>query len=222
MKLSGTGRKATGLPPGAMKWFPKRSGNPRYGHHSSWQGYPGRPNTLHGPGMPGSALPQRRRSWGSILLVPLVVMFALYLVMVFVGRPYVVRGSSMCPTLEEGSRVFVIRYHFGNTPDRGDVVVLDGIEDRGDMLIKRVVAIGGDLVDYREEEIVVNERDVYRSLRSPPREQLSMVVPAGHVFVMGDNEGSSYDSRMFGPVSLDRVKGKAVVVFWPPGDLSVL
>jgi signal peptidase I len=47
-------------------------------------------------------------------------------------------------------------------------------------------------------------------------------VPAGMIFVMGDNRGDSEDSRVIGPVDVDKVVGKAFVIIWPPSDWSGL
>jgi len=160
--------------------------------------------------------------WGAILLIPLLVLLTLYLAMVFIGRPYVVRGASMYPTLHEGDRVFVMKYRFSDTPDRGDVVVLKDIGGQSELLIKRVIAIAGDRLTMKNGELIVNDRYSYDSSNTRVTEAYTQLVPDDAVFVMGDNEARSYDSRMFGPVSLDKVMGRAAFIFWPPGDAGKL
>lgn len=178
--------------------------------------------------IPSKPEPERFRDkiglpgWAVLLLVPLVILLSLYLVTLFIGRPYVVRGTSMYPTLDEGDRVFVTKYNFGATPSRGDVVVLKNVVEQPELLIKRVVAIGGDRLNVENGRIVVNDRYVHTSVNTRVARPYTELVPDNSIFVMGDNESHSYDSRMFGTVSFDKVVGRAVFIFWPLGRASKL
>ena len=183
--------------------------------------YPGQPQP---PGTPGQRFLDSTgiRGWRIWLLIPFAILLMLFLIIVFVGRPYIVRGSSMQPTLHGGDRVFVVKYRFGTTPDRGDVVILKNVRGADEMLIKRVVAISGDQVAASEGTLVVNGKYRHMSTNEYVTGEYSLMVPDGFVFVMGDNEAYSYDSRSFGPVPLNDVVGKASVIFWPPGDFKKL
>jgi signal peptidase I len=128
----------------------------------------------------------------------------------------------MEPTLNEGDRVFVVKYRFGTTPDRGDVVVLKNVRGSDELLIKRVVAIAGDQVASSSGNLVVNGKYGHRSTNYYDALEYSVIVPDGLVFVMGDNEAHSFDSRSFGPVPVQDVVGRAFIIFWPPGDLKKL
>lgn len=160
--------------------------------------------------------------WSLLLLMPLFILVALFLVILFVGRPYVVNGSSMEPTLHTGDRVFVVKYRLNTTPDRDDVVVLRDVAGSPEMLIKRIIAIAGDKISVQKDRIVVNDKYEHRSTNQGASTPYTRLVPDGQVFVMGDNESHSYDSRVFGPVSMKKVMGKAVVIFWPFNDLKFL
>jgi signal peptidase I len=109
--------------------------------------------------------------------------------------------------------------------------------------IKRVVAVGGDTIRYAgtPRRLMVNGEEVDQSyvkggrdrssstLTSTDCERLEMerrgkgcVVPAGRLFVMGDNRGDSEDSRILGPIEEDKVIGRAFVIIWPPSDFGSL
>lgn len=160
--------------------------------------------------------------WSLVLLIPLVTLLVIFLVLIFIGRPYVVHGSSMLPTLNDGDRVFVVSYRQGTTPDRGDVVVLKNVTGTTDMLIKRVIARSGDRLTVGNGKIIVNGGDAYSSTINRNTDTYTEIVPDGSVFVMGDNERHSYDSRTFGPIPMDNVVGKALFIFWPVGNMKAL
>jgi signal peptidase I len=109
--------------------------------------------------------------------------------------------------------------------------------------IKRIVALGGDTVRYTgsPRHLVVNGKTIAEpyirggrddfspalSARDCRRLRMSAApdgcrVPAGRVFVMGDNRGDSEDSRVIGPIKETKIVGHAFVIIWPPGDLAGL
>ena len=109
--------------------------------------------------------------------------------------------------------------------------------------IKRVVALGGDTIRYvgnprhlivngqRVDEPYVNngEDPTSQTITSGDCKRLDMeterdacVVPAGDVFVMGDNRPNSQDSRFLGPVDEDKIVGRAFVIIWPPSDFGTI
>lgn len=109
--------------------------------------------------------------------------------------------------------------------------------------IKRIVAVGGDTLRYSgtprvlmvngdrvPQPFIRGGRDRFSSaLTAQDCERLKMrpddggcLVPAGRVFVMGDNRGDSEDSRILGPIDEDRIVGHAFVIIWPPGDAGTL
>lgn len=155
------------------------------------------------------------------------------LVQAFVVKPFAIPTPSMATTVRPGDRILVdrISYHFTDV-DRGDVITFTG---HGPIpLLKRVVGLPGDRLAIRDGRLYVNGRPAGQawvrcsvggpeptlpgpdpsapwSLNKPFR------VPAGQLFVMGDNRTDSADSRYWGTVLRSQVVGKAFVVYWPPG-----
>lgn len=137
---------------------------------------------------------QVRRS----LLVPLLGAL-LFLVFFFYNfQTVTVKGHSMEPTLRDNQRILVCKaLWLVGQPKRGDIVVIRG-DRKGEYLVKRVAATGGEFVDY---EIQPFEYDFTQG---------KFKVPEGYVYVIGDNLAASEDSRAFGPVPLERILGKVV------------
>lgn len=144
----------------------------------------------------------------------------------FVAEPFAVPSASMMPTLRPGDHVVVdkLAYRFGE-PHRRDLVVFHAPRT-DELLLKRIVAVGGDLVGIEDgvlhvdghaiREPFVNRRLVDSVYFGPVR------VPDGAVFMMGDRREDSIDSRTFGPVSRDRIVGRVELRFWPPKDVGGL
>src|SRR5574341_730080 len=122
---------------------------------------------------------------------------------------YVVPSGSMQPTVAIGDHVFVnkaaygLRLPFAKTylldraePSTGDVVVLISPEDGHTVLLKRVAAVPGDVVE------------LHGSLQQ---------VPPDHYLVLGDNRMNSHDGRAFGLVTRDAVRGRVIAVWWRRG-----
>lgn len=170
------------------------------------------------------------------VLVTLVLAFLLYLgITTFLVGTYRVENVSMLPTLVEGQHLLVDKL----TPrfdsySRGDIVVFQepGARDGAIPYIKRVIGEPGDRVELRDGQVLINGVALDEPYRSddgpgdggtfPQRGGSSWDVPEGAVFVMGDHRARSEDSRAFGPVSVDRVIGRAVVRFWPLDGVGIL
>jgi signal peptidase I len=159
-----------------------------------------------------------------VLVVGLALLVAL-LIRGFVLAHFVVDGTSMARTLASGDRVFVnkMSYRIGD-PQRGDVVVLHQISGTSERdLIKRVIALGGEEIEIRSCEVRINGRVLFEPYLDPATSSPGScggdtprtIVPANHVFVLGDNRGGSQDSRAIGPIQQADLVGRAFIVFWP-------
>ena len=160
-----------------------------------------------------------------ILETVLIALVIAILVRSFVVERFVVDGPSMEPTMwtDESLMVFKIAYRFGQ-PKRGDIVVFQYRYNPQKDYIKRVIAVGGDTVEMRLGRVYVNgqQREEPYVLNPGFYNMNVTTVPEGTIYVMGDNRTNSEDSRMFGPVSLGQLKGKAVLRIWPLKSMGVL
>ena len=138
----------------------------------------------------------------------LVVVVAL-LFFNFVCVPFRIKGHSMEPTYRNGGFNFCFRLQYAlSKPERGDVVVVR-LAGKKVMLLKRVVALEGDMVEFRKGNLFVNEKKVEETYvrypsdwNLPPRK-----VNKNHVYVVGDNRNVPIDIHRFGQTSIDRIIG---------------
>ena len=169
----------------------------------------------------------RRRTRGILdwVVVIGIALLVAFVVRTFVLAHFVVDGHSMDYTLHDGDRVFVNKLSYRlHDPRRGDVVVLHDVEPGLDRdLIKRVIALPGETIEMRNCEVridgvILDEPYLDPTVVTPGNCGADIpptVVPADHVFVMGDNRPQSQDSRAIGPIDEDDLVGRAFVVFWP-------
>ena len=171
------------------------------------------------------------RDW---IVVIVVAMAIATIVRVFILQQFYISGPSMETTLFQDNRVLVSKLSYRLFDiNRGDVVVFDRVTTNGgtvqhDDLIKRVIGLPGDKIEIKSCNVFINDQlllepylDAFDLGQSALEDRCRVpvmepqVVPAGGVFLMGDNRSQSYDSRMFGPIDENLIVGRAFVVVWP-------
>jgi len=177
----------------------------------------------------------------------LLVIAATIFISILVIQTYDINDVSMQPTFDpQGNRVlvFLTPSVFGATPDHGDIIIFDSRVERErtfidrfndspvisivrrevneHLWVKRVIGLPGDRIEYNngrvyrngealEEDYVMNEMNEGFA---------PIIVPEGHVYVMGDNRNRSSDSRQIGPVPASNIQGRVFLRFLPLNKIT--
>jgi signal peptidase I len=175
-----------------------------------------------------------RRSTGRLMARLMVLALIAMTVRVFIGEASVVPTGSMEGTILVGDHLFMDKLLYGpeipivhwrlprlRAIHRGDIIVFRYPKDPSETYLKRVAAVGGETLEIRNGTVYVNSRPVIEpyvvhNLPAYARhEQMpARIIPAGKLFVMGDNRDNSSDSREWGLVPEKNVLGEPMLVYW--------
>lgn len=169
----------------------------------------------------------------AIIIALLLALF----IRTFIIQAFKIPTGSMEPTLLVGDYILVTKFSYGVKfmgrtvielagPRRGDIIVFRYPPEPSKDYIKRVIGVPGDTVSIKNKQVLVNgeplkepyavHRQSYvMSQGASPRDNFGpRKVPKGHLFVMGDNRDNSHDSRFWGFVPFDLLRGKAFIIYW--------
>lgn len=177
---------------------------------------------------------------GWIVLACVTVLF-FFVIQEFFFKGYRIPSNSMYPTLYVGDHILVNKLVYGyqlfgtnkrifqmQLPTFGDVVVF-GVSSNGERseryLVKRIVGMPGDLVELRNDRTFINGYEVPEgeyikiaevedAKRATPGNYGPIKLGVEEYFVLGDNRAHSQDSRVFGPITINDIQGKAFMVYW--------
>ena len=173
--------------------------------------------------------------------IALAILIALF-IRAFIVQAFKIPSSSMEPTLLVGDYLLVNKFIYGvrvpysnikffeyKKPKRGDIIVFIFPKDRKKDFIKRVIGTEGEKVTILHNKIYIDDKLIddpwghFTRPRSSIEDYGPLKVPEGSLFVMGDNRDNSQDSRFWGFVKTNEVKGKAFIVYfsldWDAQDL---
>jgi signal peptidase I len=177
------------------------------------------------------------REYGEAIFI--AVLLAL-VIRQFAVQAFTIPSGSMMDTLLIGDYILVNKFLFGaeipltdvhlpglRAPARGDIIVFKYPNDETRDFIKRIIAVGGDTVQVKDNQVWLNGKlqdEPYvrpGSFRETSPTHCGymygcepMRVPEGSYFVMGDNRDNSQDSRYWGFVKREKIRGKAFLIYW--------
>lgn len=154
----------------------------------------------------------------NIITYALIIGIAI-IIKLFVFSPIKINGSSMEPTLKDGDIMILneIGYHL-NGVNRFDIAVANV---DGEKLIKRVIGLPGETVEYRDNNLYINGEMIVENFRHDDTKDFSLSelnvdkIPDNYYFLVGDNRGNSKDSRIIGLIHRSKIIGKTKFILFP-------
>ncbi|MBN2158095.1 MAG: signal peptidase I [Spirochaetes bacterium] len=192
-----------------------------------------------------------RKLWDFIDAIVVALVLAVHIIQYIIQAYYIPTGS-MEDTLRVGDHLFVEKITYGpvipqmigmkkpvhlsclgiRKIERGDIVIFRPPHDEDKDYIKRCIAVPGDRFDIREGKVYINDKAIEEpyvkgltrsfNFGLARQNEIQGVVPEGKVVVLGDNRENSQDSRFFGYLEVERIKGKAFILYWNTAQIFKL
>jgi len=144
-------------------------------------------------------------------------------VYLFLVQPHEVRGSSMEPSFFNKEYILTDKFSYRlSNPERGDVIIFQAPTKDNVDFIKRVIGLPEERVKIQNGKVYINDNAIKENYLNDPtsygafmKENKEIILNENEYFVMGDNRPASSDSRDFGPIKKNSIKGKARIIYWP-------
>ena len=171
-----------------------------------------------------------KQSFWELVRFALIAIAVVIPIRVFIAQPFIVSGSSMVPTFQNGQYLIVdeLTYRFEN-PSRGDVIIFRYPNDPSKFFIKRIIGLPNETVDIKGGEVTIKntEHPDGFKLEQPyvqnhSNDVFHFNVKSNEYFVMGDNRPASSDSRYWGAVPKDLLVGRAFIRLLPVNKAAIL
>jgi len=164
-------------------------------------------------------------SFLEVLEIAAIAIGVVFVVRTFLIQPFLVSGTSMYPTFQNGDYVLTDELTFRvRPPERGEVVVFHDVSDSSTYLIKRVIGLPGETVIVKNNDVtienaqhpqgfVLNEK--YLPVGTQTLGDGTWTLSSSSYMMLGDNRIVSYDSRVWGPLPAKDIVGLVRLRLWP-------
>lgn len=172
--------------------------------------------------------PKEQSGW-ELVRFAIIALLIMVPIRMFIIQPFVVSGSSMIPTFENGNYLIVdeISYKLED-PKRYDVVVFKYPNDQKKFFIKRIIGLPGETVDISGSAVTIINKEKPAGfvldqsyVKNQSENNIHRELKDNEYFVMGDNRSASSDSRYWGPVPRNLLIGKALLRLWPIKNIDI-
>lgn len=170
------------------------------------------------------------QSFWELVRFAIIALIIVIPIRLFIAEPFIVSGSSMVPTFENGDYLIIDKISYVlSDPKRDDVVVFRYPNDTTKFFIKRIIGLPNETVDIKGSEITITN-DTHRTgfklnqpfIKSPANNTTHFELKSDEYFVMGDNRNASSDSRYWGAVKKNLLTGRPFLRLWPINKVDIL
>ncbi len=170
------------------------------------------------------------REVGETIILTLIIFFLIQTVI----RNFRVVGTSMVNNLHDGQYLIIDKLSYSwfvtdivgiGGPQRGDVIVFEPPNRPGEDYVKRIIGLPGETVTIEHGRVFINGEPLEEPFQPTPGTYTmpnAVVIPAGELFVLGDNRNNSNDSHNWGTLPTGNIVGRAWLSYWPPNEWGVI
>lgn len=161
------------------------------------------------------------------ILSYVIIIVAIVLFRTFIATPVIVDGDSMLPNLKDNQ--VMILYKLPKELRRFDIVVVEHkVKDKKENLVKRIIGLPGEDVEYKNNKLYINDKEVEEDFIDVKTNDFNLAslgyleIPDNYYFVVGDNRGDSLDSRILGIIPKEEIEGKIIFSLFPFSTFGVI
>lgn len=161
------------------------------------------------------------------ILSYVIIIVAIVLFRTFIATPVIVDGDSMLPNLKDNQ--VMILYKLPKELRRFDIVVVEHkVKDKKENLVKRIIGLPGEDVEYKNNKLYINDKEVEEDFIDVKTNDFNLAslgyleIPDNYYFVVGDNRGDSLDSRVLGIIPKEEIEGKIIFSLFPFNTFGVI
>ena len=171
----------------------------------------------------------KEQSWGELIRFAIIAVAIVVPIRLFIAEPFVVSGSSMVPSLENGDYLIIdkLSYRLGD-PKRNDVLVFQYPNDPSKFFVKRIIGLPNETIDIRGNTVTITNEEYKNGVeldqpfvKNTANNDVHLKLKKDEYYVMGDNRPASSDSRSWGPLKREFVTGRVLLRLLPIKNIDL-